>query len=58
VMLTSGPGLIAELLWGTAGLAVYGAIVWFLVLRTSDRGLVRRALRSPRQAVAWLASES
>jgi len=58
VMLVSGPGLIAEVLWGTAGLAVYGVIVWFLVLRADDRALVLRALRSPRQAMAWLSSES
>lgn len=58
VMLLSGPGLIAEVLWGTAGLALYGTIVWFLVLRASDRELVWRALRSPRKAVAWLASEA
>ncbi len=56
--LLSGPGFVKQVTAGTVGFGVYAAIVWWLVLRREDRSFVRKALRSPRQAISWLASES
>jgi O-antigen/teichoic acid export membrane protein len=48
--LVTPPTLLGQLTAAVTGCALFGALVWWLVLEASDRELALESLRSPRQA--------